>query len=657
MSNDMAACFWLLAVLTIVLAAPVHAAPNLDAVESREAAADLARAEAWMRGVKLAGHDRLVAKKPPPFPVQVILGKQHRQAIDWQPAQAQFTLPGRETQALEPTRSFIESRKILIIMVETHVRDQVLSRGVEIPPDYPIVLPHSTPSLDVHHSKYLTKMLKRRSYTEVGLFDTYFVEGIIRRMRGKPPVYDKVRLEAALHRIDQRMDCGDFDMAFALRFCRLGAGTDEDRQRIRESALKFRYWRSDPGSDVMVFHGENHPMLFHCDELIAGNLWPDDVFTNTGKKGREHAILGQQRCLEYLEKLESEGYEEFLSTTYAPITTGALMNLVDFSDDPDMSRRAARQIDKIYRMLAEHTFDGVMLGPQGRTSRRMLYPQVLASQAMVSYATPKAVEAFDPWAIFVASSPNYRPPAGLDELVASPVRKQYRETYILINLNKTSEYMLSSVEISASAKDPSLTQQREAGGRGYQWYKSLVPGGHGYQQHIWHASLARDCHVFTTHPASSSDRGDGTPGYWTGNSTFPRQTQNGNTLMQIFSIPEDHPIQFTHAYWPSKVFDVQKIRGNWAFGRKNKGYIALWCSTKPVPHSDVLINRELRAVGTKMAWVCICSGKSESGDFDAFIKSCERLTPKFDPQTLTLRLQGQDPLNWDDGVGSGRNAD
>ncbi|MDO8588089.1 MAG: hypothetical protein Q7T82_13770 [Armatimonadota bacterium] len=616
---------------------------------------DLVRAESWMREIRMAGRDRLVSKGPPAFPVQVILGKQRKRPIDWQPAHAQFTLPSRdytlrdELQVRERIRAFIEARKVLIIVVEMRVRDQILSRGIEIPPDYPIVLPDPTRSPEVHRLEYLTRMLERRPYNETALFDTYFVEGIIRRKRGEPPVHDEFRLEAALQRVDQRMDCADFDLAFALRFCRLGAGTDEDRRRIRESALKFRYWKDDPGADVMVFHGENHPLLFHSDELIAGNIWPDDVFTNTGKKGREHATLGLQRSLAYLDKLESEGYEEFLSTTYTPVTTGALMNLVDFSDDPDISRRAARQVDKIYRMLAEHSFDGVMMGPQGRTSRRMLYPQVSPAQSLISYATPRAVEAFDSWVIFVASSPSYRPPAGLDELMASPIRKQYRETYCLINLNKTSEYMLSSVEISASAKDPSFTQQLVAGGRGYQWYRSLVPGGPGYQQHAWHAALARDCHVFTTHPGSSSDRGDGTPGFWTGNSTFARQTQNGHTLLQIFSIPEDHPIQFTHAHWPSKVFDAEKIRGHWAFGRKNKGYIALWCSTKPILRSEVVINRELRAWGNKMAWVCICSGESESGDFDAFIRSCERLAPKFDPKALTLRLKGQDKLNWHDG--------
>jgi len=130
----------------------------------------------------------------------------------------------------------------------------------------------------------------------------------VRQMRGEPPVYDKVRLEAALERIDKRIDCADFDLAFALRFYRLGAGTEQDRRRIRDSALRFRYWHDEPGAetDGMVFHGENHPLLFNGDRLIAGNLWPDEVFTNTGMKGREQAITGRRLCLAWLDKIEAK---------------------------------------------------------------------------------------------------------------------------------------------------------------------------------------------------------------------------------------------------------------------------------------------------------------------------------------------------------------
>jgi len=41
--------------------------------------------------------------------------------------------------------------------------------------------------------------------------------------------------------------------------------------------------------------------------------------------------------------------------------------------------------------------------------------------------------------------------------MASPIRKQYREACSLINLHKTSDYMLSSVEIPAN--DPSMAHK------------------------------------------------------------------------------------------------------------------------------------------------------------------------------------------------------
>src|SRR5262249_15267030 len=139
-----------------------------------------------------------------------------------------------------------------------------------------------------------------------------------------------------------------------------------------------------------------------------------------------------------------------------------------------------------------------------------------------------------------------------------------------------------------------------------------------------------------------------TPGYWAGNSTFPRQTQNSNMLMQIFSIPKNHPIQFTHAYWPSKAFDEEQERVHWVFGRKNKGYIALWCSAKLERHDDVLTNTEMRAYGGEMAWFCICSGESKSRDFNSFVSSCDRLNPDFNANALTLHVGGQEMLHWDD---------
>ncbi|UCD28497.1 MAG: hypothetical protein JSV03_15675, partial [Planctomycetota bacterium] len=219
--------------------------------------------------------------------------------------------------------------------------------------------------------------------------------------------------------------------------------------------------------------------------------------------------------------------------------------------------------------------------------------------------------------------------------------KEYLETYFQVQLTKTADYMLSSVQIPATMKMPESAKDVPF------IHGKLLPGGGGYQQHIWHATLARDCHVFTNCPGATHELSPVRPGFWYGNKFMPRQVQRENMLLQIFKIHEDHHIQFIHAHWPSDVFDRQKIQDNWIFGKKKTGYIALWCSNKPEFHSEILTKRELRAWGNKMAWACVCSGKTESGSYDSFILSCLRLKPKFDADELSLHLTGQEPLYYD----------
>ncbi|MHC4796288.1 MAG: hypothetical protein ACYTF1_06555, partial [Planctomycetota bacterium] len=457
------------------------------------------------------------------------------------------------------------------------------------------------------------------------------------------PVSDDGMREAAMHKLDKHIASADFDMAFALRFYCLGAGTKQDREHIKKVALGFRYWEDEPGEDNLCFNSENHRILFHSAQYLAGSLWPDEIFQNTGKTGREQAEIGRRRCLEWIKRKETYGFEEFLSTSYIPVTMGPVLNLVDFSPDLQISQRASKLVDRMYEMMAEHSFDGVAIGPMGRTYRHIIYPQTTPSQSIFCYATPKAVESLTPWPIFMASSPNYRPPAVIEDLMDKPVSKEYLETYFHVHLVKTRDYMLSSVEIPAKMELPSSSKDVPF------IHGRLVPGGGGYQQHIWHATLGRDCHVFTNCPGSPYEFSPVRPGFWYGNKYMPRQVQRGNMLLQIFSIPPEYHVEFTHAYWPSDVYDRQVIKGNWIFGQKNRGYIGLWCSSKPEFHNAVLTNRELRAYGNKVSWVCICSGKSEFKNLDGFIGHCRRLKPEFDREELKLSVKGSEALYWDVG--------
>jgi len=581
--------------------------------------ADIERAQNWFQTLKVVGADTLDAPTPPPYPVTVNAGGLD---LKWPVARAEFKLPDKD---------------IFRFSAEIDIEGQILKRQFEIPANHSVIKdPDPDRGIDAHRSGIVEKMAAM-SYPTVEMSKpsrAYLFNGIIRHIQGKPPVEEPLARDEALDKIRKHIASADFDLIIALRFYCLGVGTKQDREQIKEAALGFRYWQDEPGKDNLCFHSENHRVMFHGSQMIAGKLWPDDTFTNSGNTGRKQYQLGRERIIGWLEDIEDDGFEEFISTAYVPITMAATMNLIDFTDDAEIIQRATRIVDRMFRMIAEHSFDGVTIGPQGRTYRDFIYPHATSTQAILSYATPAAIETENLWATFLASSPKYRPPTGLETLMQSPIYRQYHEWHFLVTLKKTADYMLSSVEVPKYAKDPSATGAQ------------MTPGFHGYQQHIWHATLARDCHVFTNHPGSTNDLSGRRPGYWPGNGVVPRQTQRGNMLLQIFNIPEEYPIKFTHAYWPGKVFDRRKARGNWVFGQKDTGYIGLWCSTLPETYDQVITGRELRAYADKAAWVCVCSGKSEDRSFTSFTRSCEDLNPTFDPDTLTLYIEDQKPLHW-----------
>lgn len=55
------------------------------------------------------------------------------------------------------------------------------------------------------------------------------------------------------------------------------------------------------------------------------------------------------------------------------VTFAALLNVIDHSD-PEISGRAVRITDTLLKMLARHTFDGVVLAPMGRVYREVIHP-------------------------------------------------------------------------------------------------------------------------------------------------------------------------------------------------------------------------------------------------------------------------------------------
>jgi hypothetical protein len=382
-------------------------------------------------------------------------------------------------------------------------------------------------------------------------------------------------------------------------------------------AIAFRYWHDEPGNDALCFDSENHSLLFHGCQMVAGDLYPDETFTNCGRTGAEQAQIGRERCSAWLDQKEKEGFHEFLSSTYIPLTVGALLNIVDFADNQAMTDKACTLIDRLYTVIAEHAFDGVTVGPQGRVYRNVLIPDASGTQAMLAYTTPQAVFATNDWISFLAASDTYAPPENLADVMSASVSKTYSEASVEITLEKTPDYLLTSLQVPASwQKDQTRVDPAFA-------TKGLIPGRQGYQQHLWHATLGRDCHVFV-----SSSR----PGFWYGNGFLPKLSQDGSVLAQIFNTPDDHPIPFTHAHWPGDTLDESEVTDHWVFGRKGNGCIALWCSAPLTVRTEILTDSELRAEGRQVAWMCFCS----SGELASFKPECLAASPTFDATSCAL---------------------
>jgi hypothetical protein len=599
----------------------------------------------WLDGVRTEGRDTLVSAHPaPPDAQAVISGKP---AFPWPAGQTRLSL-----NAARPFQ----------LSVAVSASGQLLKRSLEIPANRtPSCAPPAETDFQRAHLEHIAALVDNAGAAP--LRGVHSIPPLTaRRLLGRTHADDDAAFASAIRCVDNREDCADFGLAMLFRFHLLGLASPRESAEIKRAALAFRYWSDEPGTDAMCFWSENHSLLFHGCQRIAGTIFPDETFTNSGLTGVQQAALALERCRKWLDHVEPRGFEEFLSGVYMPITVTALLNLVDYSGDAEVSRRAAGLIDRIYRDLATHAFQGVTIGPQGRVYRDVLYPEQSGTQTLLSFATrealsnigeerpPGSAQRIGDWVVFVASSPTYRPPKELADLMRHPVTKRYRQADVEIVLHKTTAYLLTSLAIPASFLD----EKDRPGG--------LQPGWGGYQQHVWQATLAPGCHVFVNHPGCSFDESKSRPGYWYGNGVLPRLIQHEGMLQAIYSIPDGtkpyprrttaewfwpiggcavpfdrHPIPFTHAHWPADAFDRQEVRGHWAFGQKNSGYIALWCSEEMQPHDDVLTGRELRAWAHCCAWMAICGCSEENGAFESFIDSCLARNPSFDPQTLALR--------------------
>jgi hypothetical protein len=285
----------------------------------------------------------------------------------------------------------------------------------------PVAIPAETsPAFETRRKEYLDACVASAGPGQPG-----GLYAQVCRVASGQPVEPAV-LEAACTKVDSRLDTSDFSVAALVRILALDQKAPSldpaVRARLEKTVLGFKYWLDEPGKDKMCFWSENHQILYHSNELVAGGLFPDTVFPNAGMTGKDHAAHAAPLADRWLGFRARFGFSEWHSNVYFNEDIPALVNLADFAPDPAMRARAAMILDVLALDLATNTFRGFFATAHGRT-----YPNKFldglkdstADAAWVMLGLGQRGGTGDFSATFLSTSDGYRPPAILESVAIS----------------------------------------------------------------------------------------------------------------------------------------------------------------------------------------------------------------------------------------------
>lgn len=252
--------------------------------------------------------------------------------------------------------------------------------------------------------------------------------------------YDRETLAEQFDKIRSRRDTSDFDLTSLLRMLYLdretGALPADLRAEIEDVVLGFKYWLDEPGPDKMVWWSENHQILFHSLEYLAGHLFPDRVFGNSGMSGREHIAHAEPWLRRWLFNRARFGFSEFHSNVYFDEDMPALINLVDFAPDERIRAQSAVILDLIALDMAANYYKGWLATAHGRTYPDRLLGELRDSVRDAAWILLDLVPVSDVTALsgtnftgsFLATSRHYAPPPLLQQLaLAMAPRLEHRQ--------------------------------------------------------------------------------------------------------------------------------------------------------------------------------------------------------------------------------------
>jgi hypothetical protein len=230
-------------------------------------------------------------------------------------------------------------------------------------------------------------------------------------------------------KIDALRDTSDFDMLqlVALWEGHRGSIAPELRAAIEQRFAGFRYWYTDPLPAGVVddkwFWSENHRIIFHTLEYLAGRALPEATFTITGEPGAVHAERGRQRVEAWLDEKAAWGFSEWHSDVYYQEDIQALTLLAEHGEHA-VARKAAVMLDLFLYDLALHSLHGNNGVTHGRSymkdkSRAADQDVFGVTKLLFGTSDQPYTSRSDTGATFLAAAERYRLPEAIRRVATS----------------------------------------------------------------------------------------------------------------------------------------------------------------------------------------------------------------------------------------------
>jgi hypothetical protein len=432
-----------------------------------------------------------------------------------------------------------------------------------------------------------------------------------------PPVDETVICDTCAF-IAARKDCADFVIQGILRMMYW----ERERQLLsdglnalmKDTVLGFKYWVDEPGDTVMYMGSENHRLLFHVAEWMAGQLFPNEEFTNSRQRGLYHATKGRTYITEWLRQRGRFGFDEWHSNSYYPISIAPIVNVYDFAiyEDYKLRQMAGAVLDYAMFNQAADSIRGVFGTTHGRSyGRYVKYPDLegTAATCWLLYGTGSLVKGTSGMAPVTLATSRYDAPKILSDIATDDqavIESRVRQGILRgvtrhanFCVYRTPDYLVSGLQDHRKGEYESSTHVAQV---------TLVAPRPSKRKAV----------LFWSCPHTSGEGSGLRPDYWSGHTTLPRVVQYRNVMSLTWQLSKY--AWMTHCFFETARFDQVRMEGKWAFACLGRAYVGIYSENGLVlAGHGPYAGRELVCEAAENTWLVECGREADWGSFEAFV--------------------------------------